>query len=102
MHEYFVYILASRSRRCIYIGVTRDLRRRVWQHKNGAVAGFTRDYHVTDLMYFEQTSDVHVAIARGKQLKRWPRERKNRLIETGNPGWVDLAIDWVSRDSPSE
>jgi len=101
MREYFVYILASRSRRCIYIGVTCDLQRRVWQHRKGAVPGFTRDYRVTDLMYFEQTSDVNVAIAREKQLKRWPRERKNRLIEANNPGWRDLAIDWTDHEPPN-
>ena len=80
MREYFVYVMASRSRR-LYTGVTNDLLRRVWQHKTGAVDGFTRRYRVTQLVYFEQTSDVHSAIAREKQLKRWPRIRKARLIE---------------------
>jgi len=93
MREYFVYIMASRARR-LYTGVTNDLLRRVWQHKTGAVDGFTRRYRTTQLVHFEQTSDVHCAIAREKQLKRWPRSRKLRLIEEHNAGWRDLAADW--------
>jgi putative endonuclease len=76
------------------MGVTNDLRRRVWQHKTGAMPGYTRDYRTRRLVYFEVTSDVHAAIAREKQLKRWPRDRKNRLIEKSNPEWIDLADDW--------
>ncbi len=93
MRQYYVYILASQSRR-LYIGVTRDLRRRVWQHKTGTIPGFSRQYRVTSLIHFETTSDVHAAIAREKQLKRWPRRRKVRLIERQNPGWLDLSVDW--------
>ena len=93
MREYFVYIMASRTR-CLYVGMTNDLRRRVWQHKTGAIEGFTRKYRVTQLVYFEQTSDVHAAISREKQLKRWTRARKFRLIEQHNAGWRDLATDW--------
>jgi putative endonuclease len=90
---YVVYILASRSR-TLYIGVTNDLRRRVWEHKNGGMPGFARQYRVTNLVYFEQTTDVHAAIAREKQLKRWPRWRKVRLIEARNPAWLDLSAEW--------
>ena len=98
MRAYYVYILASQSR-CLYVGVTSDLQQRVWHHKSGAVPGFTRRYRVTRLVYFEQTTDPHAAIAREKQLKRWPRRRKERLIEAGNAGWLDLSAEWYARGS---
>jgi putative endonuclease len=91
MRQYYVYIMASLSRR-LYVGITNDLRRRVWEHKAGALPGFTRKYRVTRLVYFEFTADPNVAIAREKQLKRWPRRRKYRLIEMHNAGWVDLPL----------
>lgn len=90
---YHVYILANRTRR-LYVGVTGNLRRRLWQHRTGQLAGFTRRYNVTTLVYVESYRDVARAIAREKQLKRWPRRRKERLIEMGNPGWEDLATAW--------
>jgi putative endonuclease len=93
MRTYVVYILANRNRR-LYIGVTSDLQRRVWQHKQGTVDGFTRRFRVDRLVYFEQTPNIRAAIAREKQLKRWPRWRKVRLIELSNAGWLDLANDW--------
>jgi putative endonuclease len=93
MRSYYVYILSSHSR-CIYIGVTNDLTRRVAQHRQGRLPGFTREYRVTRLVYFEELRDVIAAITREKQLKRWPRWRKERLIEDGNAGWDDLAAGW--------
>jgi putative endonuclease len=93
MRSYYVYILSSHSR-CIYIGVTNDLTRRVAQHRQGRLPGFTRKYRVTRLVYFEELRDVIAAITREKQLKRWPRWRKERLIEQGNAGWHDLAAGW--------
>ncbi len=95
MREYWVYIMASHSR-VIYVGVTGDLQRRVQEHKHGHVEGFTRAYHVRSLVYAEQTRDVRAAIAREKQLKRWPRWRKERLIERQNAGWTDLSAAWGS------
>ena len=92
VRQYYVYIMASLSRR-LYVGTTNDLRRRVWQHKTSVVPGFTRKYRVTNLVYFECTSDPNTAIAREKQLKRWTRRRKYRLIEAHNAGWVDLRVD---------
>ena len=89
---YWVYILASRSRRT-YIGVTNDLRRRVMQHRSG-LTGFSERYRTLRLVYFEGTGNVRAAIAREKELKRWRRDRKVALIETANAGWVDLARDW--------
>ena len=97
MRQYWAYIMASTSR-TLYVGVTRDLHRRVWQHKEGLVEGFTTRYRVTRLVYFEQVADVHAAITREKQLKRWPRWRKDRLIEAENLGWLDLSVDWFRQD----
>ncbi|MGC3988565.1 MAG: GIY-YIG nuclease family protein [Chthoniobacteraceae bacterium] len=79
--EYFVYMMASTNREALYIGVTNDLARRVWQHRHGEVEGFTSAYHCVDLVYFETCGDVLAAIAREKQLKRWRREKKNGLVE---------------------
>jgi putative endonuclease len=88
MPVYSVYILASRSR-CLYVGVTNDLERRVAQHKLGTHDSFTRRYRITRLVYAEHTENVSSAIEREKQLKRWPRLRKIRLIEQENPSWLD-------------
>jgi putative endonuclease len=95
MRSYFVYILANRSRR-LYIGVTSNLLVRLHQHRSGQYRCFTRDFRITFLVYFEQTANVAAAIAREKQLKRWPRWRKLRLIEQGNSGWRDLGADWFA------
>ncbi|MEO8620522.1 MAG: GIY-YIG nuclease family protein [bacterium] len=85
MRNYYVYILASHSR-CLYTGITNDLFVRVYQQKTGAIAGFTRTYRTNRLVHFESTANVHAAIAREKQLKRWPRLRKYRLIERTTRG----------------
>ena len=90
---YFVYILASRSR-VLYVGVTGDLERRIWQHKDHAIAGFTAAYNVDRLVHFEGTTDVREAIAREKQIKGWRRSKKVALIERTNPCWRDLSEDW--------
>lgn len=86
---YSVYILASHSR-VLYVGVTNDLVRRVQQHRSTAVGGFTREYHVHRLVYYETTESAYAAITREKQIKGWRREKKLRLIERENPGWVEL------------
>ena len=88
---YFVYILTNRTHRSLYVGVTSDLSRRLYEHKNELADGFTKKYHIHKLVYFEETPDVNVAIAREKQLKGWTRAKKNALIETMNPDWTDLA-----------
>jgi putative endonuclease len=90
MHAYHVYILASRHK-TLYIGVTNDRRRRVYQHKTGAIPGFTSKYRVNRLVHFEAFADIYLARAREKQLKGWLRSRKIELIEAENPEWVDLA-----------
>lgn len=88
---YYVYILASKSRR-LYIGVTNDLSRRMWEHNNKVVEGFTKQYNIDRLVYFEDTTDVKSAIEREKQLKGWRREKKITLIETINAAWEDLSV----------
>ena len=86
-----MYIMASRSR-VLYTGVTNDLTRRVTEHKHGLVNGFTRKYRVTRLVYYEEFTDIRVAIAREKEIKGWKRSRKTSLIESRNPTWDDLAV----------
>ncbi len=93
MKEPCVYILASRGG-TIYIGVTSDLQRRVHEHREGLVPGFTSRYNVTRLVYFEEFPTMLEAIAREKQLKGWRREKKVTLIEAMNPRWRDLSEDW--------
>ena len=89
---YYTYIMANQSNSVIYIGVTNDLERRVYEHKNHMIAGFTHRYNVEKLVYFEMTSDVNDAIRREKQLKKWSRQKKNALIELLNPEWKELTI----------
>jgi putative endonuclease len=91
----YVYILASRTRR-LYVGVTNDLVRRVWQHRSGMVPGFTKKYSVTRLVYFESFDDPMVAIRREKQLKGWARVKKLALVESMNPVSGDYAEDWFA------
>jgi putative endonuclease len=86
----WVYILASKIGGTLYIGVTNDLVRRVYQHREGAAESFTKKYHVHRLVYFEQHSDIEAAIQREKRLKKWNRTWKIRLIEENNPNWSDL------------
>jgi putative endonuclease len=88
--QFYVYLLASRSR-VLYIGMTNDLERRVCEHKLGEVEGFTKQYRVHRLVFFENFHDARMAIAREKQLKGWRREKKVALIEAENPTWDDLA-----------
>ena len=90
---YYVYILASRSRN-LYIGVTNDIERRVYEHKKKLVPGFTTKYNIDRLVYFETTQDVEVAISREKQIKGWLRTKKISLIESMNPTWDDLSARW--------
>lgn len=93
MKKYYVYIMASKSR-VLYTGVTNNLERRVYEHKNKLVEGFTSKYNVTRLVHFEEANDVNVAIAREKQIKGWLRSKKISLIESVNPQWKDLSLDW--------
>lgn len=91
MKTYFVYILASKKNGTLYIGITSDISRRTWEHKESLADGFTKKYNIKILVYLEQTNDITAAITREKQLKKWNRAWKIRLIEESNPSWEDLS-----------
>lgn len=92
--QYYVYILTNKSNRVLYIGVTNNLPRRVYEHKEGLIEGFTSKYNVNKLVYYENTVDIKVAIEREKTLKKWARKKKEWLIEQYNPDWRDLSLDF--------
>ncbi len=94
---YWVYMMASKTR-TLYIGITNNLERRVWEHKQKETPGFTERYDVTMLVYCEGFGDVTVAIGREKELKGWRREKKVALLESMDPKWQDLAADWYDTD----
>lgn len=103
MHKdrrYYVYIMASQSG-TLYIGVTNDLERRVLEHKNSLFKGFTKKYSCHKLIYYEQGSDVETMISREKQLKKWSRPKKIKLIEGLNPSWRDLSASLEMTDGPA-
>lgn len=91
---YYVYMLTNWNDSVLYIGVTNDLQRRLYEHKHHLADGFTKKYNVEKLVYFETTTDVRSAIEREKQLKGWVRAKKNELISRENPTWRDLSKDW--------
>ena len=91
---YYVYILSSKRNGTLYIGVTNNLERRLYEHKNNLIEGFTNKYNVHHLVYFEDMNDIQTALQREKQLKRWTRKWKLELIEKFNPEWRDLADDF--------
>ena len=93
MKQYYIYIMANRSK-TLYIGVTNNLERRLYEHKHHLVAGFTSKYQTTRLVYSEEMSDVYAAIEREKHLKGWLRAKKLALIESINPEWRDLSEEW--------
>jgi putative endonuclease len=97
MKAYFVYIMTNRSR-TLYTGVTNDLTRRVQEHKQKLIPGFTKKYNITKLVYFEETTDIQAAIQREKQIKGWLRAKKIALIESINPQWQDLSAEWYASD----
>ena len=90
-HNYYVYIMASRRNGTLYIGVTNDIQRRVAEHKQGLIDGFTKEHHVNQLVHLEYFSHIDDAIRREKQLKKWNRAWKLELIEKRNPDWIDLS-----------
>jgi len=91
---YYVYLLTNWNNKVIYVGITNDLRRRLFEHKNKLIKGFTEKYNIYKLVYYETTTDVTSAIAREKEIKKWRREKKNRLVETINPDWKVLSTGW--------
>ncbi len=90
---YYIYILTNKNDNVMYIGVTNNLMRRLYEHKNEIIDGFTKKYNTHKLVYFEEFKDPITAIKREKQLKHWSRIKKNRLVENENPTWKDLAKD---------
>jgi putative endonuclease len=96
--RYFIYIMGNESR-MLYVGVTSDLRKRVFQHKSKLVPGFTQKYNLYKLVYFGMFGDIRAAIAREKQIKGWLRSKKVGLIIAENPQWKDLAASWFKNPS---
>ena len=94
--NYFTYILANKRNGTLYIGVTNNLLKRVYQHKQKEIKGFTAQYNIDKLVYYEECGDVNAAIAREKQFKKWNRKWKLELIEKFNPGWDDLYLSMIS------
>lgn len=92
---YAVYILTNYNQTTFYIGVTGDLQKRIWEHKNKVVEGFTKKYNVDRLVYYELTNNVESALNREKQLKRWHRDWKINLIKEKNPEFKDLSLGWT-------
>ena len=97
MKAFFVYMTTNRSRVVLYTGVTNDLERRVSGHRNGTVKGFTKQYKLDRLVYYENYSDIRDAITREKEIKGWRREKKNALVITLNPSWKDLGQELFDR-----
>ncbi len=97
--QYYVYLLTNRSG-TLYTGVTNDIQRRMYEHKNKLVEGFTNKYNIHMLVYYEVTSDVGEALTREKQIKAWRRSKRVALIESTNPQWRDLSDGWFSPAPP--
>ena len=101
MKTYYVYIMTNKTR-TLYTGVTNNLEKRVFQHKHKLLPGFTREYGITRLVYFETFGEIRAAIQREKQIKGWLRARKVALIVSSNPGWRDLSRDWFGKESTGD
>jgi putative endonuclease len=95
IHQYYIYILSNKKNGTLYIGVTNDLERRMFEHKKKLVDGFTKKYGLNKLMYFESFQYVNDAIKREKNMKKWKRQWKIDLIEKDNINWEDLSSDWT-------
>jgi len=91
MKSYYVYLLTIWNNRVMYVGMTNNLERRVYEHKNRLVSGFTKKYNINNLVYFEETSDMNAALSREKEIKKWRREKKDSLVLNVNPEWRDLS-----------
>jgi putative endonuclease len=92
--RYYVYLITNWNNKVMYVGVTNNLERRIYEHKKKLVKGFTKKYNVNKLVYFEETQDVTTAINREKEIKKWRREKKNQLVNRINPTWQDLSLEW--------
>jgi putative endonuclease len=96
-NQYYVYILSNKKNGTLYIGVTNDLERRLWEHKNKVNEGFAKKYGLDKLVYFEKFQFIKEAILREKNMKKWKRQWKKNRIEDENPDWVDLSKDWFDK-----
>ena len=96
---YYVYILTNKRNGTLYIGVTNNLERRIYEHKNHLVKGFTEKYNIQILVFYEQFEDIQYALQRKKQLKKWNRKWKIELIEKVNPYWNDITNNWIPNPS---
>ncbi|MEQ1706405.1 MAG: GIY-YIG nuclease family protein [Rickettsiales bacterium] len=94
MKSYFVYMITNIHNNVLYTGMTNNLERRIYEHKNKLIKGFSEKYNLCKLVYFEETGDVNAAIAREKQIKGWVRSKKDALINGMNPNLLDLSVDW--------
>ncbi|MCH8846626.1 MAG: GIY-YIG nuclease family protein [Proteobacteria bacterium] len=94
MKNYYIYLLTNWNNKVMYVGMTNNLERRVYEHKNKLVTGFTKRYNINKLVYFEETSDVNAAISREKEIKKWRREKKDSLVLSINQEWKDLSEGW--------
>jgi len=91
---YYIYLMTNWNHRVMYVGVTNDLVRRVYEHKNKLMEGFTSRYNIKKLVYFENTGDIHTTLAREKEIKRWRRDKKDALVQALNSDWRDLSEDF--------
>ncbi len=99
MHNYYVYIITNKNNKVLYAGVTNNLERRMYEHKNKLIEGFSSKYNLMKLVYFEHTSNIESAIIKEKQIKGWVRKKKTDLISSFNPKWNDLSVELFGGDS---
>ena len=101
MKQFYVYILANWNNQTIYVGLTNNLERRLYEHKHKLIPGFKKKYNINKLLYYEVFDHSPDAIQREKQLKGWRRSKKEKLIESLNPEWLDLSVNWIKDPSTS-
>ena len=101
MNHYWVYMITNTGNTVLYTGVTNNLERRMYEHKNKLIKGFSEKYNLHKLVHCEETNDVNAAIAREKQIKGWLRSKKNALVNENNPEWRDLSSGWHENPSPT-
>jgi putative endonuclease len=99
--SYYIYLLTDWNNKVMYVGITNDLERRIYEHKNKVLNGFTEKYNIDKFVYFEHTPHVTAALEREKEIKKWRREKKNNLVQDQNPAWKDLSEEWGERFLPS-
>jgi putative endonuclease len=100
--RFYVYIMTNKPWGTLYVGVTNNIFRRVYEHRSGELPGFTQKYALRQLVFFEQHGSADSSISREKRIKKWPRSWEINLVRTDNPDWIDLAADWYTRMSAEE